>query len=151
LQYFSFENRDFTQLAKHHYVYNTAVFENTASKTAEKLCSQTPPYMCGYPSNIEYPTMDPGIGVGLYPYTGTGIETGIKYSMGVYVCNCTHTAQDAAAALRMVHVCGGAQTTRLWLYPPSLRPTCHVSSLLVRGPGTVGKVATKKDTFFLER
>jgi hypothetical protein len=29
LQYFSFENRDFTQLAKHHYVYNTAVFENT--------------------------------------------------------------------------------------------------------------------------
>jgi hypothetical protein len=30
LQYFSFENRDFTQLAKHHYVYNTAVFENTA-------------------------------------------------------------------------------------------------------------------------
>jgi Leucine-rich repeat (LRR) protein len=30
LQYFSFENRVFTQLAKHHYVYNTAVFENTA-------------------------------------------------------------------------------------------------------------------------
>jgi beta-galactosidase GanA len=30
LQYFSFENRNFTQLAKHHYVYNTAVFENTA-------------------------------------------------------------------------------------------------------------------------
>jgi hypothetical protein len=30
LQYFSFENRDFSQLAKHHSVYNTAVFENTA-------------------------------------------------------------------------------------------------------------------------
>jgi hypothetical protein len=30
LQYFSFENRDFSQLVKHHSVYNTAVFENTA-------------------------------------------------------------------------------------------------------------------------
>jgi hypothetical protein len=30
LQYFNFENRDFSQLAKHHSIYNTAVFENTA-------------------------------------------------------------------------------------------------------------------------
>jgi hypothetical protein len=46
LQYFSFENRDFNQLAKHHSVYNTAVFENIAVffQNCEKTSLPNTPY-----------------------------------------------------------------------------------------------------------